>query len=511
LPDTPIYGRITAIPNEPIFRFLTGSSGAQVQELINKGQFNLSLLARFSSGQIWNEDYLALEVLFQRQPELRPKNLDTNSGSMALQQLRNLAVRHQSILTPIRENIVRPVFGNPANFQIDASLQCPILNLSQDVLKLGPLPGGKSKQGGFWYKRDARRSPRKEDIVDSIVLHHMAYNIGNNVNSYKKVGAHYIVTADGQIAQLYDDLDFLNASNGFNSRSVAIEFAGNFADYRYHWWKSSKLTIPDRCYLTPAQIRAGRCLLATLKARHPSIKYLYAHRQSSKSRENDPGPDVWFNIGQWAIDNLNLTDRLPRTHIANGQPISEIWRMKRPAISTTIVPHTPTPEPQPTQSAVKPPAELVRFAQRVLNATEGERLDDDGDLGRLTRAALEGFRKKFTLGASGVLDGKTELALVQRALEELSQQSLFGQLGVLDGKTEQALIAFKAEQGIGFGAILDAPTRVALTNALAQRTTSTKAGHSHSTSVVVNTVQTSEKLVARVEQYRLLADAAGAK
>ena len=306
-----------------------GSIVQRVQQLLSEGVFDLSLLGRFASGQIWNEDYLALELLFHRQPQLRPAQLDTLSASKRLPLLRNLAVKHQRELKPIRERIVRPIFGNPANFQVGPVGKCQILNLREEVRKLGPLKAG-TFHGMPYYKRQADASPRKRAAIDSIVLHHMAYNIGNDPTLYKRVGAHYIVTSGGQIAQLYDDLDFLNASNGFNPRSVAIEFAGNFADERYNWWKSSELPIPDRCYLTPTQIRAGRCLLATLKARLPGIKYLYAHRQSSEDREGDPGPDVWFNIGEWALGNLNLTDRLPSTFIGNGRPIPQTWRKRRP-------------------------------------------------------------------------------------------------------------------------------------------------------------------------------------
>lgn len=308
----------------------------RVKQLLSEGAFGLSLLWRFASGQIWSEDHLALEILLHRQPRLRPAELDTASGSKRLGSLRSLAVKHQRELTPIRERIVRPIFGNPANFQVGpagASGECQIQDLRKEVPE--NVEGGKRKDGTRWYKRDKKRSPRKQEKIDSIVLHHMAYNIGNDVKLYIKVGAHYIVTADGQIAQLYDDLDFLNASNGFNKRCIAIEFAGNFPDHRYHWWKSSKppiRPIPDRCYLTPAQIRAGRCLLATLKAGLPGIKYLYAHRQSSESRPNDPGPDVWFNIGEWALAKLNLTDQQPTTHIGTGRPIPSDWRTARPAL-----------------------------------------------------------------------------------------------------------------------------------------------------------------------------------
>ena len=301
----------------------------RVQQMLGEGVFDLSLLGRFASGQIWNEDYLALELLFHRQPQLRPANLDTLSASKRLPLLRKLAVKHQRELTPIRESIVRPIFGNPANFQVGPAGKCQILDLREEVRKLGPLYAGKY-QGKSYNKKDIHLSPRKRATIDSIVLHHMAYNIGNNTTLYKRVGAHYIVTSDGQIAQLYDNLDFLNASNGFNPRSVAIEFAGNFANERYKWWKSPDLPIPDRCYLTPTQIRAGRCLLATLKAQLPGIKYLYAHRQSSEDRDGDPGPDVWFNIGEWALGNLKLTDRLPTTHVGTGKPIPQSWRKRRP-------------------------------------------------------------------------------------------------------------------------------------------------------------------------------------
>src|SRR6266550_4315485 len=52
----------------------------RVQQLLGEGVFDLSLLGRFASGQIWNEDYLALELLFHRRPQLRPVHLDTLSA-----------------------------------------------------------------------------------------------------------------------------------------------------------------------------------------------------------------------------------------------------------------------------------------------------------------------------------------------------------------------------------------------------------------------------------------------
>ena len=150
------------------------------------------------------------------------------------------------------------------------------------------------------------------------------------------------------------------------------------------------------------------------------------------------------------------------------------WEYRPSAASAARAPDGRSPQAPPALDRRGPPlvtpsGEIVRFAQRVLTATEGERLDDDGDLGPLTRAALERFRKRHGLGTTGVIDAKTEIALVQRALEEIAQQSMFAALGVLDAKTRDALTAFKGRRGLAPVPTLDAATRKALTEALAKR------------------------------------------
>jgi soluble lytic murein transglycosylase-like protein len=178
------------------------------------------------------------------------------------------------------------------------------------------------------------------------------------------------------------------------------------------------------------------------------------------------------------------------------------------------------PTPKPSQGVARSTTELVRFVQQVLNATEGERLDNDGSLGKLTNGALERFRKKYNLGVGGILDDKTQLALTQRALEEIAQQSIFPQLGILDAKTEQALITFKTERRLGFDATLNASTRKALTDYLVKRKdlkqsssppSSLPTERRHSTSITVNSVQVSSKVIAAVKQYQSLADDAARK
>ena len=166
--------------------------------------------------------------------------------------------------------------------------------------------------------------------------------------------------------------------------------------------------------------------------------------------------DTWFHA--WLKANAATYEFKPiRT---------EEWHWEYRPGATAVTPRRSATRPARVSALAN---EQVRFAQRVLNTTEGERLNDDGDLGRRTRTALERFRAKYGLGRGGVLDGKTELALAQRALEELAQASMFAQVGQRDAKTDQALAAFKSSRGLGIDATLDAATRHALTDALARR------------------------------------------
>ena len=56
---------------------------------------------------------------------------------------------------------------------------------------------------------------------------------------------------------------------------------------------------------TAAQVAAGRQLIRHLM-RTMGLTHVLAHRQSSGTRENDPGPDIWFDVGQWAVNTLGF-------------------------------------------------------------------------------------------------------------------------------------------------------------------------------------------------------------
>jgi N-acetyl-anhydromuramyl-L-alanine amidase AmpD len=203
-------------------------------------------------------------------------------------------------------------------------------------------------------KRFLIRDPKK---VYALVLHQMAccYNVPDPLTRFpQRMAVHFVILPDGRILQLHPIQALTGASHGFNNGSVAVEFAGNFPNSEGKWWldqedldairkklrkeKRPEAQIQARIqayikanqnHVTPQQIEAGRYLVRYLirtMAHSRGLTHILAHRQSHFSRENDPGPDIWYHVGQWAIDNLGLNDGGPGFKTGTGKPIPDLWR-----------------------------------------------------------------------------------------------------------------------------------------------------------------------------------------
>ena len=166
----------------------------------------------------------------------------------------------------------------------------------------------------------SKRSKRRR-AVDAVVLHQMGFSRGNDLHRYRKVTAHFVITPDGGVAQLHPMSARLSASHGFNDRSVAIEFAGNLQSANGNWWRPDSYGVD---FLSDEQVDAGRRLLRLLAAQ--GVKFVYAHRQSSADRGNDPGPEIWSQVGEWAREQLGMSDGGEQYAIGTGSPIPSAWR-----------------------------------------------------------------------------------------------------------------------------------------------------------------------------------------
>lgn len=173
------------------------------------------------------------------------------------------------------------------------------------------------------------RDPRK---VYAFVLHHMAFKRKgrksgkySDPTGYLSTGAHFCIMLDGRIIQLHAMSRMIWHGNCISPRSVAVEFEGNFPNIKGKWWINKESQYQNKDQPTQAQFDSGRFLASYLKM-VLGITHILAHRQSSDSRENDPGPDIWYNVGQWAVDKLGLSDGGPNFKCGTGNPILPEWR-----------------------------------------------------------------------------------------------------------------------------------------------------------------------------------------
>ncbi|NTU84209.1 MAG: hypothetical protein HGA45_33380, partial [Chloroflexales bacterium] len=248
--------------------------------------------------------------------------------------------------------------------------------------------------------KDYRKGkPRDMSKVKALVLHQMAFSRGSDPTKYDKVNSHFAILPDGKILQLHPVAALLWASNGFNSGSVAVEFAGNFPNTRGKCWSAQKFGCHK---VTKEQIEAGRLLIRHL-IRTMGLTTVLAHRQSSASRENDPGPDIWYHVGQWAINNLGLKDGGPGFKVGSGNPIPDLWRTWGAARPSPELEQAPEPEALDPESP-----EHTRWLQRALNGALGLRLPEDGRMSPAVRSAVRSFQRRQGLPGDGELSDELE-------------------------------------------------------------------------------------------------------
>ena len=192
--------------------------------------------------------------------------------------------------------------------------------------------------GGMWLPPDivdrTTKTPagyrvrnRMSAQIDTVVLHQTSFSRGSVPDNYLSVHAHFVVLPDGTIVQLHPVDAYLVASSAFNDDAISVEVVGNFPDEHGHYWEGSK---NGRSILSPQQISGGCDLVRYLKETY-GISFVFAHRQGEDAnlRGNCPGPDIWYNIGEWAVRELGMSDGGKGYKEGKGSPIPDSWRRPR--------------------------------------------------------------------------------------------------------------------------------------------------------------------------------------
>jgi len=179
---------------------------------------------------------------------------------------------------------------------------------------------------------DLERNPKTRpiEVVDTICLHQLsAANFHRGIRRWKHKEYHWVVECEDARAYLMHDPNIrTHHGNGFNYRSVGLGVEGCYAGVEGDldtFWRPAE--DPDRqpmhlnCAMVGAIVAAIGATCEMVKAAGGEIKYIGAHRQSSRSRRSDPGSAIW-KVALACMENMGLKEAKTLKH---GRPIPEAW------------------------------------------------------------------------------------------------------------------------------------------------------------------------------------------
>lgn len=182
--------------------------------------------------------------------------------------------------------------------------------------------------------------PAHRTKATGAALHQTACNMGERVERYDTIGAHFAVLRSGRVLRMADIDRIVYHGNGWNGLCVGIEVDGLYAGVeddpdtaqnealRSTWDDPSTPTREYPQQVTPQAMRACRSLVRWIVVdglrRGWTIDKLVAHRQSSRDRRNDPGEEIWKQVAIPLQGELGMTDGGAGFQIG-GYPIPSAW------------------------------------------------------------------------------------------------------------------------------------------------------------------------------------------
>lgn len=180
---------------------------------------------------------------------------------------------------------------------------------------------------------------RQWSEVHGITLHQTACLLGERPERWVNVGAHYGVTRGGQTFWLHDETDRIVHGNEWNAQCVGVECDGLYAGVEgarrlaTTWddpttkWRETPMLPTDE--LVAATLNLGRRIKRRIEEHGGKLRVIVSHRQSSDTRESDPGEVIWKRVALVLHAEFAISDGGPGFKVGDGRPNPEEWDPSR--------------------------------------------------------------------------------------------------------------------------------------------------------------------------------------
>jgi hypothetical protein len=170
---------------------------------------------------------------------------------------------------------------------------------------------------------------RPIEQVTGTCAHQTSCVLGESLERWNSVGAHFGITRMGKVIWLHDFTHKVCAANGWNNGTVSIEVDGRLAGIAGNpntvWDDPSTPGRETETPLTNEQAVAFKALVRWIKAQlGPRMNVLVSHRQASSNRQNDPGSQIWKLCVELHAE-LGLSDGGIGFTLDDGLPIPVEW------------------------------------------------------------------------------------------------------------------------------------------------------------------------------------------
>jgi hypothetical protein len=189
-------------------------------------------------------------------------------------------------------------------------------------------------------ERGEAKGVRDWKKITGITLHQTACQFGTNPKRLLNVPVHGATLTDGSIVLLHPPTDYMHHAGALNRTDIGIELSCNVpgvvGEAKTFWLPKKYKHLKDEERLAKTSLPTEKQIEATKKlVKHyvdevaingGEIKYIHAHRQSSKSRIGDPGEQIWKAVGEWAVKELGLDPHYGWTK--GGTALPDVWTGK---------------------------------------------------------------------------------------------------------------------------------------------------------------------------------------